>query len=132
MNVYTLIIIHRQLLYRKSSPMTFAFTTYSIFTVSCNLSTTPSDTIATFSSNGTVSLVMYTCASGFTLSGTSIQTCLPDGAWSDTVPTCGKYLSDYRVIVHIHQLSSKIFFVSFSMFDKSGRNTTSDCSNRIV
>ena len=41
--------------------------------------------------------VTFSCDVGFSLSGTTVQTCQPEGpSWTDTPPTCGIY---YFVIV---------------------------------
>ena len=42
----------------------------------------------TFSSTVFNSFASYSCASGFTLDGLNIRTCLASGSWSGVEPTC--------------------------------------------
>ena len=58
------------------------------FSVPCQTLGGLQDGSYTVSSNGTASLVTYSCTEGYTLAGNSQAVCLDNGSWSITDPVC--------------------------------------------
>ena len=60
--------------------------------------------------------VTYSCAQGLALIGDATRTCLSNGAWSGSVPTCRSKPMQYCACVFIKQLVACLT-VSLAPFD---------------
>jgi hypothetical protein len=55
--------------------------------------TNPANGMVNRTMGATGDVATYSCASGYTLSGTAMRTCLPSGTWSGSAPTCERIIT---------------------------------------
>ena len=56
--------------------------------VSCGEPSIPNGSVDTSAGTSFGDVARYSCDTGYTLSGLAERTCLADGQWSGSVPTC--------------------------------------------
>ena len=64
---------------------------FHCLTARCTNLSTPTGENVTMSTTGSVTQAEFTCAAGYTISGTSLLTCNEFGDWDFSAPTCGLY-----------------------------------------
>ena len=62
--------------------------------VQCSSIDSPASGSAVFDSDGYTTLVTFSCIAGYELYGNSVLSCLHDGTWNGTQPSCGESHSD--------------------------------------
>lgn len=65
------------------------------YSVHCAILNTTTALSFIVDSDGSSTTVYFTCASGYDISGPQTITCLSDGSWSISQPTCCKYMYNY-------------------------------------
>ena len=73
----------------------------SLPTVQCPVLPNPSNGGVISPSRAVGSLATYTCNPGYTLSGSSRRTCLTNGVWSASQPTCKQPQCHQSCVYHI-------------------------------
>ena len=61
-----------------------------ILVVDCGTLTDPGNGTVTFTTTTFGSTATYHCDTGYTLNGGMNTTCLSDGTWSESAPTCAR------------------------------------------
>ena len=62
----------------------------TLFSALCETLSTPNNGEILYRTNGINTIVTIECETGHTLKGADVMTCLSDGGWNDSLPTCGK------------------------------------------
>ena len=82
------------------------------FKVPCPAIQSPDSGTVNETTNGTNTIVSYTCAEGYVLKGISERTCLDDGSWTDSDPVCGNFRFNFTTVI----LDSSIIVYHSSLF----------------
>ena len=64
----------------------------NLFSALCEALSNPDNGVILYETNGVNTVAAIACEAGHSLKGADVMTCLSDGHWNDTLPTCGKIL----------------------------------------
>ena len=88
---------------------------FMILEIFCPILEAPADGQIDFSSSSVNSVAMYTCNSGFRLEGPDQRTCLQNGTWTDTDPTCTGKIQCFFLLFFFWQKKKLSFCINIGM-----------------
>lgn len=80
------------------------FSAHAYFSVQCDALTSPENGLVNISTNGSASIALYTCVSGYTLEGDAQRSCLTDGSWNLEQPRCGNDFTSVCPKINTHRI----------------------------
>ena len=84
-----------------------AFVTFEHITlVECDAAPSIESGVYNYITNGTTSMLNYSCTEGYTMKGSQILTCKEDGLWDIVSPQCSKLIPDFKQTLPLNVLQS--------------------------